>query len=211
MNERASHFTIIVGASPVAEGLRRLLVQRRMPHAGIASQIRSLRRALVLSEHDLTVICVAVDRPTIDRYGSRLRGVLADRDCFPTALRSIGLLGGAGLTPDAAQLGCDVYASSSAQAFRVARQLVRRWRQQLADRLQPSACRAYGGCGGIAGIRDAEYASLEESIGFSPLEPLPRLRPYRFMGSIPVHRPSSKRDRGPGADRCGSSGGGGPG
>lgn len=211
MNARASHFTIIVGASPLAEGLRRLLVRRGMPHAGISSQVRLLRRALVLSEHDLTIMCVAVDRPAIGRYRSGLRDVLADRDSFPTGLFSIGLLGGSGLTPDAAQIGCDVYVWSSSQALRTARQLARHWRREVAARLQTSACVRYGPGSDSAGNWSATNGGVEESNDFSLWHRLPQLRSYRFMGSIPVQRPSSMRDRGSDTDRCDSSGGGGPG
>lgn len=125
MNERVNHYTIIVGASPVAEDLRRWLVRRDMPHAGIAAHIGLLRRALVLSEHDLTITCIALDRVTLDRHGRQLRTLLADSDAFPTAVRSIGLLSDLGLTSEVAELGCDVYVQGVAQAVGISRQIAR--------------------------------------------------------------------------------------
>lgn len=130
MEERSNHITVIVGASTLAEDLRRMLVRRKVAHAGVATHLRGLRRSMALGESDLMIICIALDQRTIDRHGESLRKLLADCHCFPQAVRSVGFLTEVGLTSDTATLGCDVYAHDSEEAARAVRLLAKKWNKQ---------------------------------------------------------------------------------
>ena len=81
------------------------------------------RRSLVLGENDCVVICIALDEPTLTRHGEDLRQLLSDHGCFPTAVRTVGLLSSLGLNRQAAELGCNVYVDDSARAAHVIRLL----------------------------------------------------------------------------------------
>jgi hypothetical protein len=135
MEERSNHITVIVGASTVAEELRRMLVRRKVAHAGVATHLRGIRKSMALSESDLTIVCIALDRSTINRHGESLRKLLADCHCFPQAVRSVGLLTEVGLTGAIAALGCDVYAHDSQEAARAVRLLARKWSTQKSRRV----------------------------------------------------------------------------
>ena len=133
MEERSSHLTVVVGASTLAEDLRRLLVQCGVAHAGVATHLRGLRKSMLLGENDLVIVCIALDQNTLQRHGDSLRRLLADCHCFPQAVRSVGLLTEVGLTRDVADMGCDVYAHDTKQAANAVRLLARRWTRQRAS------------------------------------------------------------------------------
>ena len=128
MEERSSQLTIVVGASSIAEALRRSLVRKGVAHAGVATHLRGLRRSLVLGETDLVILCIALDQATLNRHGDSLRRLLTDHHCLPRHVRSIGLLTEVGLTRQSAELGCDVYVHDSRAAVHAARLLARRAR-----------------------------------------------------------------------------------
>lgn len=129
MEERPDHLTVVIGASSVAEDLRRSLVQHGVTHAGVTAHLRGLRRTMVLQEsEELVVVCVSLDPATLERHGPALRQLLADHHCSPRGIRSVGLLTGLGFTRDVAEMGCDVYVEDSAQAAKAVRMLARRWR-----------------------------------------------------------------------------------
>lgn len=130
MEERSSHLTIVIGASTVAEELRRSLVQRGAFHAGVATHMRGLRRSMFAGETDLVILCIALDQSTLRRHGAAFRKLIADGHGFPQAVRTVGLLTEAGMTRDLAAIGCDVYTHDSAEAIRAIRQLANRWRTQ---------------------------------------------------------------------------------
>lgn len=134
MEERSNQITVIIGASAVAEDLRRRLVRRKMAHVGVATHLRGLRKSMALGQSDLMIVCIALDQPTITRHGESLRKLLADCHCFPQAVRSVGLLPEVGLTRATAEMGCDVYAQDSAEAATVVRLLAKRWRSQKVRR-----------------------------------------------------------------------------
>src|SRR5262245_12037960 len=119
MKRGAAHLTIVLGEPGKADELRSALEQHGVEHAAVVAQISSVRRSLVLGENEFVVVCIALDQRTIDRHGAALRRLLADNHCFPTTVRTVGLLSDLGLTRDAAQLGCDVYVEDSAQAAKV--------------------------------------------------------------------------------------------
>jgi len=113
MTSTIEHLTLVIGASPMAGGLRRALQERGIPHAEVTSHLRGVRRLLVRGDHDLVVLCIVMDEPTLDRYGVHLRSLLRGHDCYPTELRTVGLLTDLGLTSEAAGLGCDLYVDGS--------------------------------------------------------------------------------------------------
>ena len=134
MEERSNHITVIVGASAVAEELRRMLVRLKVAHAGVATHLRGLRKSMALGQNDLMIICIALDSSTLARHGESLRKLLADCHCFPQAVRSVGLLTKIGLTRDTAALGCDVYAHDSVEAAHAVKLIAKRWRSQRSRR-----------------------------------------------------------------------------
>ena len=119
MEERISQIAVIIGASPLAEELRRTLVRTGVPHAGVSTNLRGLRRSLALGESSAAVLCIALDRTTLDRLGVELRTLLADYQGFGTDVRTVGLLSETGLTDEIVGLGCDLYVDDSALAAHV--------------------------------------------------------------------------------------------
>jgi len=128
MEERSSHLTVVVGASTIAEDLRRSLVRHGVDHAGVATHLRGLRKFMVAGDGGLVVLCIALDQTTLSRHGEALRLLLADHHCFQSEVRSVGLLAGIGLTSDVSQMGCDVYVDDSKHAAKAVRVLARHWR-----------------------------------------------------------------------------------
>jgi hypothetical protein len=92
-------------------------------HAAIVAGVNSIRRSLLLGENDFVVVCIALDETTLVRHGEALRGLLSDHRCFPTTVRTVGLLSSLGLNRQAAELGCNVYVDDSAHAAEVIRLL----------------------------------------------------------------------------------------
>ena len=127
MRREAAHLTIVVGDPAKADELRAALAKHGVDHAAVVTQPRSIRRSLVLGENEFVVVCIALDGPTIQRHGKALRSLLSDHRCFPTAMRTVGLLSDLGLTREAAELGCDVYVEDSAHAAAAIRLLEQGW------------------------------------------------------------------------------------
>jgi hypothetical protein len=127
MEERSKHLTLIVGASDLAENVRRSLARKGSTAAGISSHLRNLRKNLTKSQSDVVIVCVAMDRPTIDRHGSTLQQLFNDRHGFRPAIRSVGLLSDAALTTKAAEIGCDVYVHNTHQALQAVELLAQKF------------------------------------------------------------------------------------
>ena len=127
MRRGGIHLTLVLGDPATAGQLRCALQSHGVDHAAVVAHVSSIRRSLVLGENDFVVVCIALDRATIRRQGSQLRSMLSDHQCFPTAVRTVGLLTDLGLTREAAELGCDVYVDGSAQAARAIRLLDEAW------------------------------------------------------------------------------------
>ena len=160
-----SHLTVVIGASAVAEELRRSLVSQGVIHAGIATHLRGLREMIVLGDSDLVVICIALDRATLQRHGETLRQLLADHHCFPQAIRSVGLLNDMGLTSEIAEMGCDIFVHDSTQAIQAIDLLTKRWELQRAkqqletNRLAACQCERNTWVWGLKGF-PAELSTL---------------------------------------------------
>jgi len=145
MEEKRDHLTVVIGASGIAEELRRSLVQHKVAHAGVSNHLRGLRKSMVLGQNDLVVVCIALDRSTLSRHGRSLKTLLADNHCFPQAVRSVGLLTDIGLNRDAAEIGCDLYVDDSANAVSAVKLLTRRWKRDQARRsLKSNRSRMFG-------------------------------------------------------------------
>ncbi len=127
MRRGAAHLTIVFGEPAKAEELRSALDRHGVDHAAVVAQPRSVRRSLVLGENEFVVVCIALDEPTIREHGKALRCLLSDHRCFPTAVRTVGLLSDLSLTREAAELGCDVYVEDSIQAAMAIRLLDDDW------------------------------------------------------------------------------------
>ena len=127
MRRGAAHLTIVLGDAAKADELRSALDRHGVDHAAVVTQPRSIRRSLVLGENEFVVVCIALDGPTIRKHGKALRCLLSDHHCFPTAVRTVGLLSDLGLTREAAELGCDVYVEDSAHAAAAIRLLEEGW------------------------------------------------------------------------------------
>jgi hypothetical protein len=136
MERRAGQLTVVIGASSIAEQLRRTLVQHDVAHVGVSTHLRGLRRSMVMGRNELVVVCIALDQTTIARHGKAVRQLLADHHCRQQVVRSVGLLTDLGLNRDAAELGCDVYVDDSAQAAKAIVLLARRWQNACARALK---------------------------------------------------------------------------
>ena len=123
MRRGAAHLTFVLADPAKAGALRSALEAHGVDYAAVLGQPSSIRRSLVLGENDFVIMCIALDRSTLHRHGTALQNLLSDHQCFPTALRTVGLLSDLGLTREAAELGCDVYVEDSIQAARAIRLL----------------------------------------------------------------------------------------
>ena len=127
----------VLGEPTKASDLRQALESHGVDHAAVVAHVGSIRRRLVLGENEFVVVCIALDEATMTRQGSALRRLLNDHRCFPTAIRTIGLLSDLGLTPEVAELGCDVYVDDSAQAAETIRLLDDAWAAEAAIPPEP--------------------------------------------------------------------------
>ncbi len=127
MRRGAAHLTIVLGEPAKADELRSALYRHGVDHAAVVTHPWSVRRSLVLGENEFVIVCIALDGPTIREHGKALRCLLSDHRCFPTAVRTVGLLSDLGLTREAAELGCDVYVEDSTQAAMAIRLLDDAW------------------------------------------------------------------------------------
>jgi len=182
MEERPNHLTVVIGASSVAEDLRRSLVQHGESHAGVTTHLRGLRRTMVLprQQGELVVVCVSLDRSTLERHGSSIRRLLADHHGAPQTVRSVGLLTSVGFTREIAEMGFDVFVEDAGQAAKAVKMLARKWRDNR--RRQAAAARALR-AERMKDITQTEIWSWDLDIPPIPLEPLMSNRP-------------AKRDRG---------------
>jgi len=121
---RSSCLAVLVGTSKSTEELRRLWRQRREPHLASVGHLRGVRRCLTLGQAPLVVVCVALEEGTLNRHGEGLRRLLDDLHAMPGNVRSVGLLPSAGLTADAARLGCDVYVAGYRQSLNAIQALI---------------------------------------------------------------------------------------
>ncbi|MHC4447349.1 MAG: hypothetical protein ACYSXF_06160 [Planctomycetota bacterium] len=119
MKRGAAHLTIVLGDPGKAGQLRCALEAHGVDHAAVVAGVGPLRRSLLLGENDFVVLCIALDEPSLTRHGEALRRLLSDHQCFPTTVRTVGLLSGLGLNRQAAELGCNVYVDGSARAAEV--------------------------------------------------------------------------------------------
>jgi hypothetical protein len=121
MRRGAAHLTFVLADPARAEELRSVLEEHGVDYAAVVAHPWSVRRSLMLGENDFVIMCIALDKPTLHRHGKAIRQLLSDHRCFPTALRTVGLLSDLGLTREAAELGCDVYVEDTVQAAKAIR------------------------------------------------------------------------------------------
>ena len=170
MRRGQAHLTVVLGDPAKADQLRCALEDHGVDHAAVIARVSSIRRSLVLGENDFVVMCIALDKPTIARHGAALRSLLSDNRCFPTAVRTVGLLSDLGLTREAAELGCDVYVEDSATAAEAIRLLDDAWTAEAEEPAESGPGRRLRIRGGwMFGRPDlpAELTSLV-SMEFSP-------------------------------------------
>ncbi len=132
--------TLILDEPFAAQLMKSTLIQYGVQRAVVADHTVQIRRTLVLGADHLVVLCIALTEPTISRFGRAIHQLRADRNGFLTPLRLVGLLDHAGVTTQAAQLGCDVYVENLSQAANVIHLLAemcgaRRAKPRLADPL----------------------------------------------------------------------------
>ena len=110
---------LILDEPYAAQLMKSTLIQYGVQRAVVADPSVQIRRSLVLGANQLVVVCIALTQPTISRFGRAIQQLRADRNGFLTPLRLVGVLTGAGVTTQAAQLGCDVYVENLSQAAKV--------------------------------------------------------------------------------------------
>ncbi|MCZ6836930.1 MAG: hypothetical protein O7G85_14230 [Planctomycetota bacterium] len=103
------NLSVIIGASPRVERLRRRLVRGGVRNLGLATSLPGLRRELIGGDHELVVSCLLLDEPTLDNHRDELRCLLADAESFHATFRCIGLVPDAGRMDEAVELGCHLY------------------------------------------------------------------------------------------------------
>jgi len=127
MRRGTAHLTIVLGDPAKVDQLCSALADYGVAHAAVVTHPWSIRRSLVLGENTFVVLCIALDESTMRQHGRALRSLLSDHECFPTKVRTVGLLSDLGLTREAAELGCDVYVEDSAQAAAAIKLLDESW------------------------------------------------------------------------------------
>jgi hypothetical protein len=142
MKRGAAHLTIVLGDPTSAGRLRCALESHGVDHAAVVAGVSSIRRKLVLGDNDFVVVCIALDAATLARHGKALRGLLADHRCFPTTVRTVGLLDSLGLSRQAAELGCNVYVDDSARAAEMIHLLANEARPAAAGPTRPPTAAA---------------------------------------------------------------------
>ena len=110
---------LILDEPYAAQLMKSTLIQYGVQRVVVADHTVPIRRSLVLGANQLVVACIALTQPTISRFGRAIQQLRADRNGFLTPLRLVGVLTGAGITTQAAQLGCDVYVENLSQAANV--------------------------------------------------------------------------------------------
>lgn len=134
MEASGDHLAIVIGASPTAEELRQFLVAQGAPHVGVASHLRGLRRSLFFGRPEMTAVCVALDRATIDRHGEALRTLVADFKGFPSPINTIGLVPPSMMMSRVVHMGCDMYVGTVGEATDVIQMLRQRRQDRVAVR-----------------------------------------------------------------------------
>lgn len=116
---------VLLGTTPILNDLRRTLAARGEPVVGVSTHLRGLRSALAVRNDQRFILVVAIERATLERYGALLRRLLADYSSANGPVRCVGLLDDAGLSAEAATLGCDLYVSAPSACSEQLADLVR--------------------------------------------------------------------------------------
>lgn len=119
MDSDAPMLAFILDEPVAAQLMRSTLIQYGIERTTVAGDTAQIRRKLVLGDDQSLVVCIALTDRTISRHGRALRRLRADRNGFSAQMRFVGLLTDAGVTPEVAQLGCDVYVHSLPRAASV--------------------------------------------------------------------------------------------
>jgi hypothetical protein len=125
MEERSDQLVVVVGASCLAEQVRRALSRGAHPVAGITSHLRGLRRLLVRGEFNRVDFFISLDDLTLRRHAVSVRQLIDDRVGFGSTVSVIGLLAHQTSSVRGATLGCDLYAVDARHAIRAMRSLQR--------------------------------------------------------------------------------------
>lgn len=119
MDTDAPMLAFVLDEPFAAQLMRSTLIQYGIERTTVAGDTAQIRRKLVLGDDQSLVVCIALTERTISRHGRALRRLRADRNGFSAQMRFVGLLTDAGVTPEVAQLGCDVYVHSLPRAASV--------------------------------------------------------------------------------------------
>ena len=118
MPETRGQLAAVIGSSVTTEELRKCLGGSGVTLAGNPTHIRVLRRRMLLSQRETTILVVTLDSATLERYGRSLRDLVADLHTLPGDTYSVGVLASATdqLSPSASAMGCDMYVVGSSEA-----------------------------------------------------------------------------------------------
>ncbi len=119
MDSDAPMLAFVLDEPFAAQLMRSTLIQYGIERTSVVDDTTQFRRKLVLGDNQPFVVCIALTDRTIARHGRVLRRLRADRNGFSAQMRLVGLLTDARVTPEVAQLGCDVYVHSLPQAASV--------------------------------------------------------------------------------------------
>jgi hypothetical protein len=114
---------VVLGHADRAALVRDELHRRGVRFVSCARSVGQLRRHLVLGEDASLVLCVllSVDDLTLAERQHVAR-LLADRQCFPTRLFCVGVVGPSEEFTRWAPLGCDAYVADAHAAARIIRE-----------------------------------------------------------------------------------------
>ena len=150
MEERLPHVSVVIGATPLAESVRRWLSRRGVTPVGVTSQLRGLRRTLLLADADAVSMYVSLDASTMERYGRSLGQLIEDARDWSVNTRTVGLMHCDLPLQDVATLGLDMYVESIGEVADIVRRTAfadARWRltptitRQRCDWLSPLTAR----------------------------------------------------------------------
>lgn len=121
------NLSVIIGASPRVQPLRRRLLRDGVRHLGVATSLTGLRRELHEDEHELIIGCLLLDESMVfDELDATVQ-LLADAEGFHAGFRCVGLVPDANLSPLVAALGCHCYVRRPEELAGVIHGLARHW------------------------------------------------------------------------------------
>ena len=127
MKCESDNFSVIIGASPEVDVLRRCLRRSGFANLGVTMSIAGLRREMITGSQELTIACIMLDETMVMQRSDELKKLLADANNFTSDFRCIGLVTDEALMGLAVELGCHFYVNELRRVAQSIRSLAGHW------------------------------------------------------------------------------------